>query len=151
LIAGSGERQRSEFPASPCGAALFLRQPADDHSEDAIANDLGGFGARQPLYPALALLQPIGGPSLHLHDEHLHFANNDLPALEPLPVGKRAQGAAVPMTPASSSASRAADWCGDLRLAGHPFGMIHRPVSREVTSKTSVRELGLCRYGSAAY
>jgi hypothetical protein len=29
--------------------------------------------------------------------------------------------------------------------------MIHRPVSREVTSKTSVRELRLRRYGSAAY
>jgi hypothetical protein len=31
--------------------------------------------------------------------------------------------------------------CGDLPLAGHPFGMIHRPVSREVTSKTSVGDL----------
>ena len=55
------------------------------------------------------------------------------------------------MTPASSSASRAADLCGDLPLTGHPFGMIHRPVSREVTSKTSVRELRLRRYGRAAY
>jgi hypothetical protein len=30
-------------------------------------------------------------------------------------------------------------------LAGHHFGMIHRPVSREVTSKTSVGDLSFRR------
>src|ERR1700722_7036060 len=56
-----------------------------------------------------------------------------------------------PTTPASSRASRAAAAWGALRFIGQPFGMIHRPVSRDVTSNTSVREALLCRNGNAAY
>jgi hypothetical protein len=36
------------------------------------------------------------------------------------------------MTPASSSASRAADSCGDESLAKLPLGITQRPLSREV-------------------
>jgi len=37
-----------------------------------------------------------------------------------------------------------------LRFIGQPFGMIHRPLPREVTNITSVAEL-LRRHGNAAY
>src|SRR6266511_5377018 len=43
--------------------------------------------------------------------------------------------AIAPTTPASSKASRAAEWSGDLPFFGQPFGMIQRRVSREVTSE----------------
>jgi hypothetical protein len=67
---------------------------------------------------------------------------------EKTPRGRRLT---LPTTPASCRASRAADLCGGLPLAGQPFGMIHRPVSREVTSKTSVGDLPFRLYGKAAY
>src|ERR1700733_14374344 len=63
----------------------------------------------------------------------------------------RARPLSLPAPPASSRASRAADLCGAFPLAGQPFGMIQRPVSREVTSKTSVGDLPFRRYGKAAY
>jgi hypothetical protein len=47
----------------------------------------------------------------------------------------------APTTPASSKASRAAEWQGALPYCGQPFGMIQRCVSRDVTSMTSGRDL----------
>jgi len=42
-----------------------------------------------------------------------------------------------PRTPASSNASRAADFAGFSPLIGHPFGIIHRFVCRVVTRRIS--------------
>jgi hypothetical protein len=57
----------------------------------------------------------------------------------------------LPTTPASSRASRAAVTCGGLRFSGHPFGMIHLLVTRDVTSRTSTPDPPLVRNGKAPY
>jgi hypothetical protein len=51
----------------------------------------------------------------------------------------------TPSTPASSNASRAAEWWGARPFCGQPLGMIQRCVSRYVTSITSVRDLPINR------
>ena len=57
----------------------------------------------------------------------------------------------LPLTPASSNASRAADFGGLSPLIGQPFGMIQRLVRRVVTSRISSAAAGVNRYGSAPY
>jgi hypothetical protein len=56
-----------------------------------------------------------------------------------------------PLTPASSKASRAADFGGLSPLIGQPFGMIQRLDVRVVTRRISSAAAGVNRYGSAAY
>src|SRR6476620_7661646 len=53
--------------------------------------------------------------------------------------------ATAPRTPASSKASRAAEYRGDLPFFGQPFGMIQRRVSREVISMNFGRKPALSR------
>jgi hypothetical protein len=57
----------------------------------------------------------------------------------------------LPVTPASSKASRAADLTGLNPLIGHPLGTIQRLVPRVVTKRISNAASWLKRYGRAPY
>jgi hypothetical protein len=57
----------------------------------------------------------------------------------------------LPVTPASSKASRAADLIGLNPLIGHPLGTIQRLVPRVVTKRISNAASWLKRYGRTPY
>src|SRR5512140_2265743 len=56
----------------------------------------------------------------------------------------------LPVTPASSKASWAADLAEDLPLIGQPLGITQRLVSRLVITSTSTSPAALRRHGRAA-
>ena len=135
-------------------AVVFARQAPDDLAQHRLVDLFRRLRGGEPLDDPLLFFRPAFALAPHFKRKHMHVAEDDGAALEPLVIGEGADRALGdgPITPASSKASRAAEVRGDLPFFGQPFGMTQRWFSRDVMSMNcGRREPSRSRYGKAPY
>src|SRR5260221_9049323 len=108
---------------------------------------------REPLHNAFPFFWPLFILAPYFKRKDAHFTDDNAPifsrfSYENEPTERLAT---APTTPASSKASRAAEYWGDLPFFSQPFGMTQRRVSRDVISMNCGRESAARRYGRASY